>query len=241
MPILETRSEVQVKVTETQGWYVKLCHPEMHPPTKFGFPTSNNIRDARHTFILRTRSEVKVTVTCKWYQTLHLPKMHPQTKFWVPISNNLRDMLRTQFLFQYAFVNQIWNSYLNEYRRYAPDAMTILETMPEVEVTLSKGWYATLRHPKMHPYTKFGIPTSNNMRFAVDTIILKTRLEVKITVTRKWYSTLCHPKTHPHTKFGIPALKNIGDMHRTRSRTDGLKDGRSYMLLTVLEKVAKKA
>ena len=40
-------------------------------------------------------------------------------------------------------------------------------------------------------------------------------------MTRKWYSTLRHPKMHPHTKFGIPTSKNIGDMHRTRSGTDG--------------------
>ena len=44
---------------------------------------------------------------------------------------------------------------------------------------------------------------------------------VKVTVTRKWYATLRHPKMHPHTKFGIPTSKNIGDMHRTRSGTDG--------------------
>ena len=40
-------------------------------------------------------------------------------------------------------------------------------------------------------------------------------------MTSKWYATLCHPKMHPHTKFGIPTSKNIGDMHRTRSGTDG--------------------
>ena len=62
-------------------------------------------------------------------------------------------------------------------------------------------------------------------RYAPDTIILKTRSEVKVTVTRKWYATLCHLKMHPHTKFGIPTSKNIGDMHRTRSGTDGLTDG----------------
>ena len=32
---------------------------------------------------------------------------------------------------------------------------------------------------------------------------------------------------HPHTKFGIPTSKNIGDMHRTRSGTDGRTDGRT--------------
>ena len=52
------------------------------------------------------------------------------------------------------------------------------------------------------------------MRYAPDTIILKTRSEVKVKVTQ-------NPKMHPHTKFGIPTSKNIGDMHRTRSGTDG--------------------
>ena len=55
-------------------------------------------------------------------------------------------------------------------------------------------------------------------------IILKTRSKAKVTVTGKWYATLCHPKMHSHTKFGIPTSKNIGDMHRTRSRTDLRKD-----------------
>ena len=58
-------------------------------------------------------------------------------------------------------------------------------------------------------------------------LFLETRSEVKVkvTVTQLWYATLPHPKMHPHTKFGIPTSKNIGDMHRTRSGTDGLTDG----------------
>ena len=28
---------------------------------------------------------------------------------------------------------------------------------------MTQKWYATLRHPKMHPHTKFGIPTSKNI------------------------------------------------------------------------------
>ena len=43
-------------------------------------------------------------------------------------------------------------------------------------------------------------------------------------MTLKWYMTLRHPKMHPHIKFGIPTSKNIGDMHRTRSGTDGHSD-----------------
>ena len=43
--------------------------------------------------------------------------------------------------------------------------MQFLETRSEVKfkVTVTRKWYATLRHPKMHPHTKFGIPTSKNI------------------------------------------------------------------------------
>ena len=86
----------------------------------------------------------------------------------------------------------------------------------------------------MHPQIKFGIPISKNIgdmhRTQSETdgqtdivITLKTKSEVrvKVTVTRKFYATLGHPKMYPHTKFGIPTSKNIGDMHWTRSGTDG--------------------
>ena len=74
---------------------------------------------------------------------------------------------------QDAYTHQIWNSYLKEYRRYAPDSMHFLETRSEVKfkVLVTKLWYATLRHPKMHPQFKFEIPTSNNIRD-----MLRTRL-----------------------------------------------------------------
>ena len=32
---------------------------------------------------------------------------------------------------------------------------------------------------------------------------------------------------YPHTKFGIPTSKNLGDMHWTRSGTEGRTDGRT--------------
>ena len=92
-------------------------------------------RYAPDTIILKTRS--KVTVTLKWYVTLSS---------------------------QDAFTHQIWNSYLQEYRRYAPDSMQLLETTSEVKVTVTHLWYATLHHHKMHPYIKFEMPTSNNIR-----------------------------------------------------------------------------
>ena len=75
----------------------------------------------------------------------------------------------------------------------------------------------------MRPRGKTGVPIRVILRFreryARDTNILKTMSEGKVTVTRKWYVTLPHPKMHPHTKFGIHTLKNIADMHRTRSET----------------------
>ena len=74
---------------------------------------------------------------------------------------------------QYAFTHQIWNSYLKEDKRYAPDSIQFLETRSEVKfkVTVTQLWYKTLPHLKMHPHTKFEIPTSNNIRD-----IIRTRL-----------------------------------------------------------------
>ena len=108
---------------------------KMHLHTKFGIPTSKNIRDVlNNSIVLKTSSEVKITVTRIWYVTL------PS---------------------QDAFTHQIWNSYLKEYRRYAPDSKQFLETRSDVNVTGTQGWCATLFHPKMHLHTKFEIPTSN--------------------------------------------------------------------------------
>ena len=120
---------------------------------------------------------------------------------------------------QDVFTHQSWNSYLKEYRRYAPDSMHFLETRSEVKfkVTVTHLWYVTLRHPKKHPHTKFEIPTSNNMKDMLWTrLFKKTRSEVRVTVTRKWPMTLRYPKMHPHTKFGIPNSKNIRNMLRTQ-------------------------
>ena len=72
---------------------------------------------------------------------------------------------------QDASTHQIWNSYLKEYRRNAPDKkrdgqtdiVITIKTRPEVKVTVTQNWYVTLRHPKMHPHTKFEIPTSKHI------------------------------------------------------------------------------
>ena len=67
---------------------------------------------------------------------------------------------------QYAFTQQIWISFLKEYRNYAPDSIQFLETRSEVKlkVTVTQLWYATISYLKMHPHTKFEIPTFNDIR-----------------------------------------------------------------------------
>ena len=110
--------------------------------------------------------------------------MHIRTKFGTPTSMNIRDMLwRQSFLklgkghsdpkmvcdtqaSQDALTHQIWNFYLKEYKRYAPDSMQFLKTSSEVKfkVTVTQLWYATLSYCKMRPHTKFEIPTSNNIK-----------------------------------------------------------------------------
>ena len=56
-----------------------------------------------------------------------------------------------------ALTDQIWNSYLKEYVRFAPDSMQFPETRSEVKykVTVTQLWYVTLCHPKMHYHTNF--------------------------------------------------------------------------------------
>ena len=59
-----------------------------------------------------------------------------------------------------VYTHQILNSYLKEYKRYAPDTM-ILKTRSEVKITMTQKWYVALGHPKMHLHTKFEIHISN--------------------------------------------------------------------------------
>ena len=46
--ILKTMSEV--KVTVTRKWYATLCHPNIHPHTKFRIPSLSNIGDMHRTW-----------------------------------------------------------------------------------------------------------------------------------------------------------------------------------------------
>ena len=112
MPILETWSKVKVPVTGK--WNMTIPHFKMHSHielpskvhlhNKFGIPTLKNVRDVLQTRILKTRSKVK-------------GQCHSD-------SNMVRDTPPSED----AFPHQIWNSYLKEYRRYAPDSKQFLES-----------------------------------------------------------------------------------------------------------------
>ena len=121
-----------------------------------------------------------------------------------------------------ASTHLIWNSYLKQYRSFAPDLMPILETRSEVNVTVTGKWNVTIRHFKMHSYNKLPSKMHLHTKFEECKMcsrqeFFKTSSKVNVTVTRIWYVTLRHPKMHFHTKFGIPTSKNIGDMHQTQS------------------------
>ena len=64
---------------------------------------------------------------------------------------------------QDASKHQIWDSFLKLYKRYALDTI-ILKTRSEVMVTVTLKRYVTLRHPKMHIQTNFGIPILKKIR-----------------------------------------------------------------------------
>ena len=71
-----------------------------------------------------------------------------------------QDAFTYQIAMRDAFTHQIWKSLLKEYRRCAPDTIT-LKTRSKVKakVTVTPKWYVTLRHSKMHLHTNLGIPT----------------------------------------------------------------------------------
>ena len=124
-----------------------------------------------------------------------------------------QDVFTHQIAIQDAFTHQIWNSCLIECKRCASDTR-ILKTRSKVNVTVTRIWYVTLHHLKMHFHTKFRIPISKNLGYMHQTQrqSLETRSEVKVNVTgtQGWCATLCHPKMHQRIS------NNIGDILRTR-------------------------
>ena len=117
-----------------------------------------------------------------------------------------------------AFTHQIWNSYLKEYKRYAPYTI-ILKTRSGQGHSDRKMIYDTLSSQYAFTHQIWNSSLRENRSYEADSMqFLQTRSEVKfkVTVTQFWYATLPHLKVHPHTKFEIPTSNNIRDMLRTR-------------------------
>ena len=110
--------------------------------------------------------------------------------------------------------------------------MIILKTRSEVKVTVTWKWYATLRHPKMHPHIKFGIPTSKNVEDMRDgrtdrrtDNVITIKLSQRSRSWSQWPENDMRHSAIPrciHTPNLESYLKEyIGDMHQTQSGMDG--------------------
>ena len=78
-------------------------------------------------------------------------------------------MVHDTLLSQDASTHQIWNSLLKEYKRYARDTI-ILKTRSEVKVTLTRKWYVTPCHPKMHLHQIWNSYLKEYWRYAPDSM-----------------------------------------------------------------------
>ena len=90
--MIQTRSEVEVRITVTQKRYATLCNRKMHPHTKFRIPIKEYKIYARYTIILKLGQRSR----SQWPTN---PKMHSYTKFGFPTSKNIEDMHQTQCRF----------------------------------------------------------------------------------------------------------------------------------------------
>ena len=64
----------------------------------------------------------------------------------------------------------------------------ISKTRSEVKITVTPKWYTTLRHPKMHPHTKFGVPTSKNIEIKHQGLKTKTGFKIRKNVRKEAYN-----------------------------------------------------
>ena len=85
--------------------------------------------------------------------------------------------------YQDAFTHQNWDSYLKQYKRYAPDKI-ILKTRSEIKVSDPKMVSDTPPSQDAFTHQIWNSYLKEYKRYAPNTIILKTRSEVKVTVTQ---------------------------------------------------------
>ena len=109
----------------SRKWYATLRHPKMHPHIEFGIPTSKKIGDMHRTLSGKDgQTDIVMTINTKSYgqgQGHSDPKMVCDTR---PSQD--------------ASTHQIWDSYLKEYRRYAPDSKREGGTDSAITICLPK-------------------------------------------------------------------------------------------------------
>ena len=110
---------------------------------------------------------------------------------------------------QDAYTQLNWDSSLKLYKRYAPDTI-IRKTRLDGKVTVICKSYWILHHPKIHPHTKCGIPTSNNVRVSFQylcQIIFLARYFFQNCFVKAIYMTLGSPLICPSMEV-CPCLKS---------------------------------
>ena len=70
---------------------------------------------------------------------------------------------------QDASIHQIWDNI--GYTCMLQNKQDYSRNEVKVIVTVTQNWYKALHQPKIHPHTKFGIPTSNNAGDMLQTYI----------------------------------------------------------------------
>ena len=137
--------------------------------------------------------------------------MQSHTEFEILTSKNIGDMHQTQCRFKKLGQRSrsqrskdgtphfnIPNCMLTSNLGFLPQ---IIWDLLWARIFLKLGRRSRSQWPKLHCHIKFGIPTSNKMRYALGTKILETRSEVKVTATKVACS---------HQFKEVESYKNLG-------------------------------
>ena len=72
--------------------------------------------------------------------------------------------------------------------------------------------YMTFHDPKIYPYTKFGIPTSNYIQIRSGRHLARTETRGQGHSDLEPIGDSPGPKMYLHTKYGTATINNIGDL-----------------------------
>ena len=142
-----------------------------------------------------------VTVTRKWYLTLGHPKIHLHTKFGIPFSKNIGDMHQTQCSF---WKQGQRSSSRSQWLKYGPRNFVIPRC---------------IHTPNLRFLPRTILEICSGYNYSKNQVKGQGRSDPK---NGMWHSTI--PGWIKTQQICNSTYKNIGDMHRTRSGTDGQCD-----------------